>query len=93
MASEEITHDQTIPFHIWDDVPYARAICLNVTLRFDEILDHVKLNESLAQLFQDKDWRKLGSRVRQNVSILRFFLSLSPRVILSLSLRIPSRQK
>ena len=36
MASEEITHDQTIPFHIWDDVPYARAICLNVTLRFDE---------------------------------------------------------
>ncbi|KAI2787685.1 hypothetical protein POX_f08060 [Penicillium oxalicum] len=68
MASEEITHDQTIPFHIWDDVPYARAICLNVTLRFDEIFDHVKLNESLAQLFQDKDWRKLGSRVRQNKS-------------------------
>ncbi|KAJ5485284.1 hypothetical protein N7539_005272 [Penicillium diatomitis] len=69
MSAEETTvPDQIIPFHLWDDVPYARSVCLNVTLRFDEVLDHLKLERALTELFQRSEWRKLGSRVRENAS-------------------------
>ncbi|OOQ89993.1 hypothetical protein PEBR_05855 [Penicillium brasilianum] len=58
-----------IPFHFWDDVPYTRGICLNVTLRFEEVLDTAKLQESLERLLEIGDWRKLGARLHQNVKI------------------------
>jgi hypothetical protein len=72
MASEEpsqtATNDTIIPFHFWDDVPYTRGICLNVTLRFEEVLDTKQLHDSLERLFEIGNWRKLGARLRQNVN-------------------------
>lgn len=61
--------DTIIPLHLWDDVPYARAVSLNVTLRFEEVLDNKKLHDSLDQLLEIGDWRKLGARLRLNVNI------------------------
>lgn len=71
MASEETsqtaTNDTIIPFHFWDDVPYTRGICLNVTLRFEEVLDTKKLHDAVERLLEIGDWKKLGARLRQNV--------------------------
>lgn len=71
MASEETsqtaTNDKIIPFHFWDDVPYTRGICLNVTLRFEEVLDTKKLHDAVERLLEIGDWKKLGARLRQNV--------------------------
>ena len=71
MTSEEpsLTNSEDIilPFHFWDDVPYTRGICLNVTLRFEEVLDTRKLHDPLERLLEIGDWRKLGARLRQNV--------------------------
>lgn len=60
-------NDMIIPLHLWDDVPYTRAVSLNVTLRFEEVLDIKKLHASLNRLLEIGDWRKLGARLRQNV--------------------------
>lgn len=37
-------------------------------LRFDEVLDAEMLRDSLARLATIGDWRKLGARIRKNVS-------------------------
>jgi hypothetical protein len=66
-TAQRNTNDTIIPFHFWDDVPYTRGICLNVTLRFEEVLDTAKLQESLERLLGIGDWRKLGARLHQNV--------------------------
>jgi hypothetical protein len=72
MASEETSqaaaNDTRIPFHFWDDVPYTRGICLNVTLRLEEVLDTKKLHDSVERLLEIGDWKKLGARLRQNVN-------------------------
>lgn len=67
-TSKTTTNDTIIPFHFWDDVPYTRGICLNVTLRFEEVLGTAKLQDSLERLLETGDWRKLGARLHQNVN-------------------------
>lgn len=59
--------DRVIPLHLWDDVPYTRAVSLNVTLRFEEVLETKKLHASVNRLLEIGDWRKLGARLRLNV--------------------------
>ncbi|KAF3389565.1 hypothetical protein F1880_003451 [Penicillium rolfsii] len=68
MASTETAtmNDTIIPFHFWDDVPYTRGICLNVTLRFNEVLDTKKLHDAIERLLENGDWKKLGARLHQN---------------------------
>ncbi|KAJ5164533.1 Transferase [Penicillium coprophilum] len=56
--------DTIIPFHFWDDVPHNRALCINITLRFDKELDPERLRSSLSRLLEIDNWRKLGARVR-----------------------------
>lgn len=36
-------------------------------LKFDQVLDPVKLQETLVSLIKTGDWRKLGGRLRRNV--------------------------
>ncbi|KXG47983.1 Transferase [Penicillium griseofulvum] len=62
--SQITSSDTIIPFHFWDDVPHTRAIGLNVTLRFDKLLDPEKLRNSLTRLLEIDNWRKLGARLR-----------------------------
>jgi hypothetical protein len=77
-TSQTTSHDIILPFHFWDDVPYTRGICLNVTLRFEEVLDTRKLHDSLERLLEIGEWRKLGARLRQSVDQRPSSLPISP---------------
>jgi hypothetical protein len=63
-------HDHVYPVHVLDDTPTMRGILLTWTLCFNDVLDADKLQSSLARLVEIGDWRKLGGRVRLNVSYL-----------------------
>jgi hypothetical protein len=54
--------------HAFDDTPFMRKCPLLWTIRFDEILDADMLNEALSKLFEMDGWRRLGGRIRLNVS-------------------------
>jgi hypothetical protein len=68
IAPATIPSDIVVPFHTFDSSPYLRTLILNFTYRFDDVLDVDKLRTSLERLFEIGDWRKLGARVRLNVS-------------------------
>ncbi|KAJ5933985.1 hypothetical protein N7454_006314 [Penicillium verhagenii] len=60
--------DTITPLHYWDTQPHTKSICVDVTLRFDDVLDPEKVRSSLAHLLTFGDWRKLGARIRQNAA-------------------------
>lgn len=60
--------DEVIPLHYLDDQWHNRQMLLNVICRFDDVLDADKLKRALESLLGMKGWRKLGARVRLNVS-------------------------
>ncbi|KAM0197876.1 hypothetical protein ACHAPI_004608 [Fusarium lateritium] len=57
--------DKVIPLHVWDESPLYRRIVLYNLKVFDDVLDPVKLRESLEKLVSQKTWRKLGGRLRK----------------------------
>lgn len=61
--------DTVIPLHPLDVLPHTRAISLDFTFRFDDVLDIEKLRAALARLLEIGDWRKLGGRIRLNVGL------------------------
>jgi hypothetical protein len=63
-----ISTDTIIPLHSLDDNFIYRAIVLDFTLRFDDVLDPEKLRTALARLMGLGNWRKLGARLRMNVN-------------------------
>lgn len=70
--------DHVFPVHAMDDTKTMRSILLAWTLCFNDVLDANKLQSSLAELFEIGDWRKLGGRLRLDVSyILHGFWKLS----------------
>jgi hypothetical protein len=56
-----------------------RAIVLDFSLRFDDVLDHEKLRLALVRLLEIGDWRKLGARLRRNVRYLHTYIRLKSR--------------
>lgn len=60
--------DEVLPMHAFDDTPFMRQCPILWTIRFDEILDAAMLNEALSKLFEMDGWRRLGGRIRLNVS-------------------------
>jgi hypothetical protein len=70
-APAKVPTDIIVPFHTFDSSPYLRTLILNFTYRFDDVLDAEKLRTSLERLLEIGDWRKLGARVRLNVSCRR----------------------
>ncbi|OJK05112.1 hypothetical protein ASPACDRAFT_1852063 [Aspergillus aculeatus ATCC 16872] len=58
--------DTIVPLCFWDGRPYQHSICLNVSYRFDDVLDIKTLDQSLTRLLQRGDWHKLGARLRRN---------------------------
>jgi hypothetical protein len=68
--------DEVYPVHTLDDTKTFRNIIITWTLCFNDVLDTDKLQSSLARLLESGDWRKLGGRLRLNVS--GFSISLSP---------------
>lgn len=65
-----IPTDEILPVHDFDARPQVRDIIIGWTLRFDDILDGDKLNVALSRLLEIGDWRKLGGRLRQRVSLI-----------------------
>lgn len=59
--------DEVIPLHILDGNRVVQAILLEFTYKFDDVLDVVKLRNSLNRLLEIGEWRKLGARLRLNV--------------------------
>jgi hypothetical protein len=64
---EKIPTDTVLPLQFWDDQRYTRAVCLDFTYRFDDVLDTEALRRSLERLLELDGWRTLGARLRMNV--------------------------
>jgi hypothetical protein len=67
-APATVPTDTIIPVHAWDDTALCRAAVLYDLMRFDDVLDAGRLRTSLEKLLLREGWRKLGARVRLNVS-------------------------
>src|SRR4051812_45991644 len=65
----EDIHD-VLPLHVLDDTAGNRSLFLAWTMRFDDVLDANMLHCSLVKLLQREGWRKLGGRLRLNVSLM-----------------------
>lgn len=67
-APARVPTDIVVPFRYWDDTALLRnAVVFNMT-RYDVALDAEKLYDGLERLVARKGWRKLGGRLRKNVS-------------------------
>jgi hypothetical protein len=70
IAPERVSTDEIIPLYERDDTAPNRAISLEFTMVFDEVLDADKLSGALWRLIDRPGWRKLGARLRLNVRFL-----------------------
>lgn len=60
--------DIVVPLRYWDDTALLKNTVLFTMSRYDAALDAEKLYNSLERLVARKGWRKLGARLRKNVS-------------------------
>ena len=67
----KVISDTVVPLHGADDSSVNRSVIANTLMRFDDVLDPEKLRWSLARLMELGDWRKLGARLRLNVSAVQ----------------------
>lgn len=70
-APARVPTDIVAPLRYWDDNVALKALVVYSLSRFDEALDAEKLRSSLERLIARKGWRKLGARLRKNVSLAR----------------------
>lgn len=66
-APETIPTDTIIPLFERDDSTTNRAVALEFTMVFDDVLDADKLGDALWRLLEKPGWKKLGARLRLNV--------------------------
>ena len=71
VAPERVPTDTVIPLYPNDDNRTNKAIALEFTMRFDEVLDPEKVSGALWKLLERPGWRKLGARLRLNVQKAR----------------------
>lgn len=62
----DFADDLVYPVHL-HDANFVKLLMV-CTLRFDSILDPQKLHSALTRLLEIGDWKKLGGRLRRNVS-------------------------
>ncbi|CRG87060.1 hypothetical protein PISL3812_04075 [Talaromyces islandicus] len=55
-APPPVPTDRVIPFRFADDFVYTRGLCLDIALRFDDVLDPEKLRQSLDVLLNKDGW-------------------------------------
>lgn len=67
-APPTLDDDEVYPLFFLDNLSTGRVIVLSEALRFDAVLDPIKLRDGLTKLIQQGDWRKLGGRLRTQVS-------------------------
>lgn len=68
-APAKVSTDTVLPFHYFDDNEIYRAIRLQISFCFNDVLDAEKLRGAFARLLEMDGWRKLGARLRLNVSL------------------------
>lgn len=67
-APATVATDTIIPLNTNDDTTFNRGIVMGFMMRFDNVLNPEKLHSSLKKLLGREGWRKLGARIRLNVS-------------------------
>ena len=67
VAPPRVSTDEVLPVHFFDDSATNRTLIISWTLRFNEVLDADKLNNSLQKLLSIGGWRRLGGRLRETV--------------------------
>lgn len=70
IAPTRVPGDVVIPMHKQDDQLVNKALTLDYSMKFDDVLDVDKLIGALKKLLEKPGWRKLGARVRLNASVL-----------------------
>jgi hypothetical protein len=68
LPAQAFPEDDIYPLHL-QDYNFRRLLMVS-TMRFDDVLDAEKLHNALSQLLKIGDWRKLGGRLRSDVSRL-----------------------
>ncbi|KAE8414441.1 hypothetical protein BDV36DRAFT_311814 [Aspergillus pseudocaelatus] len=63
---KRVPTDTVVPLSFADDQPLLRRISVNITYRFDDVLDTEVLRLSLERLLELDGWRRLGARLRLN---------------------------
>jgi hypothetical protein len=71
-----VPSDEIIPLHFWNTALCMRGTVLDVSLKFDDVLDVSELRDALNRLLEMEDWRQLGARLRMNVGSLRLISDL-----------------
>jgi hypothetical protein len=66
--SENQVRGKIIPLHRYDDTKLNRSLIVDFMLKFDDVLDVEMLINALERLFTIGNWKKLGARLRLNVS-------------------------
>ena len=69
---------KVIPFNFVDNMKGWRMGIAANTFRFNAAMDAQKLRDSLQRLFEMEGWRKLGARLRMNVSLTRNYCPICP---------------
>jgi hypothetical protein len=64
----DVASDEVYPVHMLDSNTMSRSIIVAWTLIFHDVLDAGLLHQSLLSLLEMEGWRKLGGRLRLNVS-------------------------
>jgi hypothetical protein len=67
-VSDTVPTDTIIPLNAADDTDVLRSVCVVLSYRFDDVLDAEKLRTSFERLLDRPGWRKIGGRLRLNVS-------------------------
>ena len=71
LVPSTIETDEILPVNYFDDTSTFRDLVICWTMRFDDVLDANRLHDSLARLLEIGGWKKLGGRLRLNVSLTR----------------------
>ncbi|KAJ5143333.1 uncharacterized protein N7515_002120 [Penicillium bovifimosum] len=61
-----VPSDEIIPLHFWNTALCMRGTVLDISLKFDDVLDITKLRNGLEELINIESWRQLGARLRLN---------------------------
>jgi hypothetical protein len=77
----------TYPLHLLDDTKFNRD-CISWSMRFNDVLDAEMLRDSLSDLLDMGNWRKLGGRLRPKVYTLSLHSNSPTYPPLSLSLSL-----
>lgn len=67
---KRVPSDDVLQARFFDDTSMVRDVVMRWLVRFDDVLDAEMLHCSLDALLNTSSWRRLGGRLRRNVSFI-----------------------